>query len=74
MTTEGWIGVMWDGVDGTAIDQVPKQGNQDVYRLLFFFYMFFCSLFVLNMFVGVTIAVFNTEKEKLHQNHYLTEL
>ena len=23
MTTEGWIGVMWDAVDASAIDKVP---------------------------------------------------
>jgi hypothetical protein len=74
MTTEGWIGVMWNGVDGTEIDKVPKEGNATVYRFLFFIFMFVGSLFVLNMFVGVTISVFNREKDKLHQNHYLTNL
>ena len=27
MTTEGWIGVMWNAVDATQINQVPKENN-----------------------------------------------
>ena len=27
MTTEGWIEVMWAGVDSTKIDMVSKEGN-----------------------------------------------
>lgn len=32
-----------------------------------------CSLFVLNMFVGIVINVFNREKESLYMNHKLTQ-
>lgn len=35
-------------------------------------YMVACSLFVLNMFVGIVINVFNREKESLYMNHKLT--
>ena len=31
------------------------------------------SLFILNMFVGIVINVFNKEKEELQLNHLLTE-
>ena len=27
MTTEGWIGVMWNAVDSTTIDRVQIQNN-----------------------------------------------
>lgn len=74
MTTEGWIGVMWNAVDGTQIDVQPKKDNIFGWVFLFYFFMFVASLFVLNMFVGITITVFTTEKDKLHLNHYLTEM
>lgn len=31
------------------------------------------SLFILNMFVGIVINVFNKEKEELQLNHLLTD-
>ena len=31
------------------------------------------SLFILNMFVGIVINVFNIEKETLQNNHLLTK-
>lgn len=74
MTTEGWIGVMHNAVDSTRIDEMPKKNEQPFNCLFFFSFMFVGSLFVLNMFVGVTINVFNTEKDTLQLNHLLTEL
>lgn len=41
---------------------------------MFFVFMFVASLFVLNMFVGITITVFSDEKDKLNLNHLLTEM
>lgn len=63
MTTEGWIGVMYDGIDSTKIDMMPAADTNKSFFFFFMFYMFVGSLFVLNMFVGVTINVFNKEKE-----------
>jgi hypothetical protein len=74
MTTEGWIGVMYDGIDSTKIDMMPSMDTNPYYCLFFFFYMFVGSLFILNMFVGVTINVFNKEKEQLQLDHLLTPI
>jgi hypothetical protein len=43
---------------------------------VFFFILFMIvgSLFILNMFVGIVINVFNKEKEALQLNHLLTEI
>lgn len=30
MTTEGWIGVMWNAVDATRINEVQKQDNSQL--------------------------------------------
>jgi hypothetical protein len=30
MTTEGWIGVMWNAVDATRINEVKKQANSEM--------------------------------------------
>jgi len=73
MTTEGWIGVMWNAVDSTQINQMPVKNNGMLQILFFMLYMIACSLFVLNMFVGIVINVFNREKDTLYMNHKFTE-
>ena len=72
MTTEGWIDVMWAGVDATKIDMVSKEGNNKYQMWFFIFATIISSLFILNMFVGITISVFNQEKALLEKNYMLT--
>jgi hypothetical protein len=74
MTTEGWIGVMWDAVDASAIDKVPVVNSSYIQVGFFILFMIFGSLFILNMFVGIVINVFNAEKETLQMNHKLNEM
>ena len=71
MTTEGWIGVMWDAVDASAIDKIPIVNSSYIQVGFFILFMIFGSLFILNMFVGIVINVFNAEKETLQMNHML---
>ena len=73
MTTEGWIGVMWNAVDSASIDGVPMKNSRPLSVFFFIFFMIVGSLFILNMFVGIVINVFNKEKEELQLNHLLTE-
>lgn len=72
MTTEGWLDVMWSAVDSTEIHQVPRLNNQPAFIIFFSIFMIIGSLFILNLFVGVVINVFNIEKEKLSHNNLLT--
>ena len=73
MTTEGWIDVMWYGVDATKIDMVQKEGNNPYQMWFFIIVVIISSLFILNMFVGITINVFNQEKAILEKNYLLTK-
>jgi hypothetical protein len=72
MTTEGWQDVMWAVVDSTEIYQVPRKNENPGYIVFFCFFMIIGSLFLLNLFVGVVINVFNKEKEKLSNSNLLT--
>ena len=72
MTTEGWLQVMWDAVDSDKIDKVPILSNNMFNVCFFIIFMILGALFILNMFVGVVISVFNYQKEKLELNHLLT--
>lgn len=64
---------MWNAVDATEIDKVQVKNSDPIQILFFMIYMIACSLFVLNMFVGIVINVFNREKESLYMNHKITQ-
>ena len=72
-TTEGWIGVMWSGVDAVGIDKQPIRENGPYWVFFFILFIVFGALFIMNLFVGVVINNFNLEKEKLGKNHLLTK-
>lgn len=66
MTTEGWIGVMWNAQDTTDINVMPSERSPFNFANVFFmFFIIVGHLFLLNMFVGIVINVFNQEKETL---------
>lgn len=72
-STEGWIDVMWMGVDKVGIGYEPIQNYAPGWSAFFMLFLIIGSLFVLNLFVGVVIDTFNTEKEKLGKNYLLTD-
>lgn len=73
MTTEGWLTVMYDGVDAVAVDRQPEKDHRVVAILFFVGYMIIGSQFILNLFVGIVIDNFNKIKEKELGNSFLTE-
>ena len=72
-TTEGWINIMWNGVDSVGISYQPQRDNGLGWIFFFIAFIVVGSLFILNLFVGVVIDTFNNEKELLGKNHLLTE-
>jgi len=73
MTTEGWIGVMFAAQDTTQVNLVPQRATSLADALFFMAFIVVGHLFLLNMFIGIVINVFNTEKENLQLNHLLTK-
>lgn len=75
MSTEGWIGVMFAAQDTVAINVMPEDRAKVNFDCVFFIaFIIVGHLFLLNMFVGIVINVFNQEKETLQMNHMLTEI
>jgi len=64
MTTEGWMSVMYNGIDAAGIDMQPQKNNQTYYVSYFVAYMIIGSQFIINLFVGVVIDNFTKIKEK----------
>ncbi|CDW88224.1 voltage-gated ion channel superfamily [Stylonychia lemnae] len=71
-TTEGWVSVMYNGIDSIGIDYQLKSYYSPWWALFFVFFIIVGNFFVLNLFVGVVISTFNREKEVLGKNFLLT--
>jgi len=63
-TLEGWLAVMYSGVDAREEGLHPIRDFDQAYAIFFVVFIIVGSFFVMNLFVGVTIDKFNEMKEK----------
>ncbi|XP_074485718.1 voltage-dependent T-type calcium channel subunit alpha-1H-like [Sebastes fasciatus] len=56
---DGWVSIMYDGLDAVAVDQQPVRNNNPWMLLFFISFLLIVSFFVLNMFVGVVVENFH---------------
>ncbi|XP_078240344.1 voltage-dependent T-type calcium channel subunit alpha-1G isoform X8 [Pogona vitticeps] len=62
---DGWVDIMYDGLDAVGVDQQPSM-NYNPWMLLYFIsFLLIVAFFVLNMFVGVVVE--NFHKCRQHQ-------
>ncbi|XP_025084578.1 voltage-dependent T-type calcium channel subunit alpha-1G-like isoform X7 [Pomacea canaliculata] len=60
---DGWVQIMYTGLDAVGIDQQPQE-NFSEWRLLYFIsFLLLVGFFVLNMFVGVVVENFHKCRE-----------
>ncbi|XP_037620430.1 voltage-dependent T-type calcium channel subunit alpha-1I-like isoform X2 [Sebastes umbrosus] len=62
---DGWVNIMYHGLDAVGIDQQPSINNSPWMLLYFISFLLIVSFFVLNMFVGVVVE--NFHKCRQHQ-------
>ncbi|XP_048188579.1 voltage-dependent T-type calcium channel subunit alpha-1H isoform X2 [Perognathus longimembris pacificus] len=62
---DGWVNIMYDGLDAVGVDQQPVQNHNPWMLLYFISFLLIVSFFVLNMFVGVVVE--NFHKCRQHQ-------
>ncbi|XP_042294491.1 voltage-dependent T-type calcium channel subunit alpha-1H isoform X2 [Sceloporus undulatus] len=62
---DGWVNIMYDGLDAVGVDQQPSQNHNPWMLLYFISFLLIVSFFVLNMFVGVVVE--NFHKCRQHQ-------
>jgi Ion transport protein len=72
-TTAGWTDVMNDSITSTDIDYVAGTKRNLFWNLFFIFFLIIGFFFFLNLFIGVVVTNFNTEKDKIGGNDLLTE-
>ena len=64
---DGWVDIMYHGLDAVGIDRQPQQ-NFNEWRLLYFIsFLLFVGFFVLNMFVGVVVENFHRCRAELEK-------
>ncbi|XP_024084180.1 voltage-dependent T-type calcium channel subunit alpha-1H isoform X4 [Cimex lectularius] len=61
---DGWVNIMYTGLDAVGVDQQPQE-NYSEWRLLYFIaFILLVGFFVLNMFVGVVVENFHRCREE----------
>ncbi|KAF7705332.1 hypothetical protein HF521_020618 [Silurus meridionalis] len=62
---DGWVDIMYDGLDAVGVDQQPMMNHNPWMLLYFISFLLIVAFFVLNMFVGVVVE--NFHKCRRHQ-------
>jgi signal transduction histidine kinase len=70
-STEGWVDLLWTGIDAYKIDYNPIREYNPAAFFFFMASIILFSLFFLNLFVGVVIDTFKREKDILSRNNEL---
>lgn len=63
-TLEMWPGMMYDAIDSVAEDHVPIENNNQLISVIFIFFIFFTTFFIMNLFISVIVDKFNEEIKK----------
>jgi hypothetical protein len=66
--------MMLKSIDATEIDYVPLENSNPPATLYFVAFIFIGGQFVLNIFQGIVISTYLSEKENLTNNQNLTEM
>ncbi|XP_067231804.1 voltage-dependent T-type calcium channel subunit alpha-1H-like [Chanodichthys erythropterus] len=56
---DGWVNIMYDGLDAVGVNQQPVRNHNPWMLLYFISFLLIISLFVLNLFVGVLVENFH---------------
>ena len=62
--TEGWLEIMWSGIDARGIEKTGRRDHSPFRALFFVIFVLFGSWFMLNIFDNITIDNFIKEKDK----------
>nr|XP_033467435.1 voltage-dependent T-type calcium channel subunit alpha-1G isoform X5 [Epinephelus lanceolatus] len=62
---DGWVDIMYDGLDAVGVDIQPRMNHNPWMLLYFISFLLIVAFFVLNMFVGVVVE--NFHKCRRHQ-------
>jgi len=55
---DGWVEIMYSGVDVVGVDKQPKENNSEGFVIFFVGFLLIGGFFIINMFVGVIVENF----------------
>ncbi|XP_039472111.1 voltage-dependent T-type calcium channel subunit alpha-1H-like isoform X1 [Oreochromis aureus] len=64
---DGWMNIMYDGLDGVGVDQQPVK-NYNEWMLIYFISFVVMSFFLLDMFIGVMVETFHVCQQQQKQS------
>eukprot|EP00036_Acanthoecidae_sp_10tr_P014734 CAMPEP_0206289576 /NCGR_PEP_ID=MMETSP0106_2-20121207/2185_1 /ASSEMBLY_ACC=CAM_ASM_000206 /TAXON_ID=81532 /ORGANISM="Acanthoeca-like sp., Strain 10tr" /LENGTH=1614 /DNA_ID=CAMNT_0053720129 /DNA_START=528 /DNA_END=5372 /DNA_ORIENTATION=- len=73
-TTEGWVDVMFDGIDSTEPGEGPIENNKPYMAAYFVIFITVLTFFMLNIFVGYVVMTFASEGEVLFEETGLAKI
>ena len=56
---DGWVEIMYNGIDAFGVDKQPVRNHNPWMLLYFISFLLIVAFFVLNMFVGVVVENFH---------------
>lgn len=71
-TTEGWVDLMFLGVDSVGIGYQPIRNNLVYWSMFYVGFVIIGAFFMMNLFAGVVLDAFNSERDKLRGYFYLS--
>ncbi|XP_069011378.1 voltage-dependent T-type calcium channel subunit alpha-1I-like [Embiotoca jacksoni] len=60
---DGWVNIMYDGLDAVGVNQQPLM-NYNQWMLLYFLSFMVMSFFLLDMFIGVMVETFHQTQQR----------
>jgi voltage-dependent calcium channel T type alpha-1G len=63
-TKDGWVQIMYTGIDAVDVDKQPIENYNEWMLLYFISFLLLVGFFVLNMFVGVVVENFHKCREE----------
>lgn len=73
VTTDGWIQVMFSMVDSKSIDYNPVYLNRTGWSYFCMIMIIVCNFLILNIFAGVVMETFISEKDKIGGYYHLNQ-
>ena len=56
---DGWVEIMYNGIDAFGVDKQPVRNHNPWMLLYFISFLLIVAFFVLNMFVGIVVENFH---------------
>jgi hypothetical protein len=71
-TTEGWMGIMYSGIDAVGPNKNPAFEHNIWFAFLFMAFVLFGNLLMINLLIGVVTTNFNAVKNIERGDAFLT--